>query len=344
LLPGGTSTQNDRVQLKAYVIGVDPAVFDQLNLDISQSFTVEASEPEGLGAASTRSATKLVSANVVGGAMDSQVLVPQGASVGSFLPAAVPLVNSAKESIAQQVMVSVRIAEVSLNGVEEFGVDITGLGDLSSSAPLLPTLTPEVFSLQGGILDDDGLNTLLQALREDSTAEILESPQIVTLNNQTAAIIAENESGSANDLDQPFADVAIANPQINFVNGGILLDVTPTISDDGRTVNLNIRPGGRAITAFVGQPFDDPTGQGFSVQLPIVQQAAVSTTVSVPDGGTLLLGGIRVTEESEVERGVPILNKVPYINRLFRNTATIKDTQTLMLLVTPRIIIQEEEE
>ena len=68
------------------------------------------------------------------------------------------------------------------------------------------------------------------------------------------------------------------------------------------------------------------------------------TTVSVPDGGTILLGGIKRMQGGQLERGVPILNKLPYINRLFKNVATIKETQTLLLMVTPRIIIQEEEE
>jgi general secretion pathway protein D len=71
---------------------------------------------------------------------------------------------------------------------------------------------------------------------------------------------------------------------------------------------------------------------------------SVSTTVSVPDGGTILLGGIKRMREGRNERGVPILSKIPYISRLFRNVAIGRDAQSLMMMVTPRIIIQEEEE
>lgn len=66
--------------------------------------------------------------------------------------------------------------------------------------------------------------------------------------------------------------------------------------------------------------------------------------MSVPDGGTVLLGGIKRLREGRNEFGVPILSKVPYINRLFKNVGIARTTQSLMLMVTPRIIIQEEEE
>ena len=70
----------------------------------------------------------------------------------------------------------------------------------------------------------------------------------------------------------------------------------------------------------------------------------VGTTVSVPDGGTVLLGGIKRLREGRNMAGVPILNKIPYISRLFKNSGVGRDTESVMLMVTPRIIIQEEEE
>jgi type II secretory pathway component GspD/PulD (secretin) len=80
------------------------------------------------------------------------------------------------------------------------------------------------------------------------------------------------------------------------------------------------------------------------VQRPIFEIVSVATTVSVPDGGTVLLGGIKRLREGRNMAGVPILNKIPYVSRLFKNTGVGRETQSLMLMVTPRIIIQEEEE
>ncbi|HEV8292085.1 MAG TPA: hypothetical protein VGP94_09180, partial [Tepidisphaeraceae bacterium] len=81
-----------------------------------------------------------------------------------------------------------------------------------------------------------------------------------------------------------------------------------------------------------------------SVQLPILDITSVNTIVSVPDGGTLLLGGQTLAGETEVEEGVPILSKIPFIKRLFTNRSTAKDERILLILVKPTIIIQREVE
>ena len=84
--------------------------------------------------------------------------------------------------------------------------------------------------------------------------------------------------------------------------------------------------------------------QGTTVQLPTFAFVTVVTTVSVPDGGTVLLGGIKRLAEGRTELGVPLLSKIPYVDRLFRNVSIGRETESLMMMVTPRIIIQEEEE
>ena len=81
---------------------------------------------------------------------------------------------------------------------------------------------------------------------------------------------------------------------------------------------------------------------GITVQLPVLSVTNVSTVVSVPDGGTVLLGGIKSLTEGRNERGVPFLANIPYVNRLFKNTGIGHSTRHLMMMVTPRIIIQKE--
>ncbi|MBX9656424.1 type II and III secretion system protein, partial [bacterium] len=81
-----------------------------------------------------------------------------------------------------------------------------------------------------------------------------------------------------------------------------------------------------------------------TIQLPTVSQVTVLTTVSVPDGGTVLLGGLKSHSEARNEYGTPVLSKIPYLNRLFKNQATARVTSSLMLMVSPRIVILEEEE
>ncbi len=83
---------------------------------------------------------------------------------------------------------------------------------------------------------------------------------------------------------------------------------------------------------------------GTTIQQPVVSSFSVSTTVQCPDGGTVILGGIKRLNEGRSEAGVPILSKIPYIKRLFSNTSIGRETTSLMMMVTPRIVIQDEEE
>ena len=99
---------------------------------------------------------------------------------------------------------------------------------------------------------------------------------------------------------------------------------------------LSFQQQGSAETAF--------SSNGTTIQQPTFSFTTVTTTVSVPDGGTVLMGGIKRMQEGRNEFGVPVLSKIPYVNRLFKNVGIARRTQSLMLMVTPRIIIQEEEE
>ena len=93
-----------------------------------------------------------------------------------------------------------------------------------------------------------------------------------------------------------------------------------------------------------GAPAGGGGGGSLTVQQPVQALLNVTPTVSVPDGGTVLLGGVKRLKEGRNMAGVPILNKIPYISRLFKNSGVGRDTESVMLMVTPRIIIQEEEE
>ncbi len=84
--------------------------------------------------------------------------------------------------------------------------------------------------------------------------------------------------------------------------------------------------------------------QDTTVQLPTWNVNTVRTTVTVPDGGTGLLGGINRASEGSVSRGVPLLSKIPGLNRLFRNQAIGRDLSASNMTIMPRIINLEEEE
>ncbi len=87
---------------------------------------------------------------------------------------------------------------------------------------------------------------------------------------------------------------------------------------------------------------DEPAAS--TVQLPTFAFTTVGTTISAPDGGSAYLGGIKRLSEGSVTRGVPILGKVPMLNRFFKNRGIGRSVSAQNFHVSPRIIILEEEE
>ena len=82
----------------------------------------------------------------------------------------------------------------------------------------------------------------------------------------------------------------------------------------------------------------------YTVTVPETETSQIMTRVSVPDNGTLLLGGQKITAEIDKEAGIPILSKIPLLGRLFSNRSKIRDNKILLILVKPTIILQEEKE
>ena len=133
------------------------------------------------------------------------------------------------------------------------------------------------------------------------------------------------------------------------------LTVTPVVSADRRYVRMTLTPFFNTINGFSTFTVPDGCrrrqrpgrrcgGITATIQLPNTTTNTITTTVTVPDGGTVLLGGVKTLNEQRTEYGVPVLSKMPLIDRLFRNVGIGRNSHSLMLMVTPRIIILEEEE
>ncbi|HLA84659.1 MAG TPA: hypothetical protein VJL29_07690, partial [Thermoguttaceae bacterium] len=228
-------------------------------------------------------------------------------------------------------------------------------------------------SLGFAVLSDIEAFFFINAAQGDSRTNILQAPKVTLFNGQTAYVSDTSQSPFVMGLIPVVGDFAAANqPVIVILTEGTFMTVQAVVSHDRRFVRLTVIPffsqiGDVDTFTFSGRTTsvvdtstegntEDPddatkennvistTTEGTTVQLPTFSSISVSTTVSVPDGGTVLLGGIKRLSEGRNEYGTPILNKIPYLNRLFKNVGIGRETQSLMMTVTPRIIILEEEE
>jgi len=210
----------------------------------------------------------------------------------------------------------------------------------------------------GSMLDDLQVSFLLRATQAHKDSKTLTEPKVTVLSGESAVFRTQRTiryalppdiSTSITTLGGGGAGTNLQNIQNNFneIPTGTILNVTPTITHDKKHVLLNITTQKIGFLGFETSTIEIPdleTGTVFEQQidLPQTEISRVQTRVSVPDGGTLLLGGQKVTSEVEEEVGVPLLNKIPIIGRLFDNRSKIKDNQILLILVKPTIILETE--
>jgi len=227
----------------------------------------------------------------------------------------------------------------------------TGVGtDIGGS---ITTLGASGMTIQGTFLDDIQVDFLIRATQAHSSTRSLTAPRLTLFNGQRAYVTVATQQAYIADLEPVVSDNAVSfNPTVAFVPTGSVLDVEATISADRRYVTLTVRPQVATLngftTYFTTVSSTDANGNAIEgtgqIQLPNVTVQDLQTTVSVPDGGTLLLGGQKLAGEVEREMGVPLLSKIPILNRAFTNRGMVRDEQTLLIMIKPKIIIQQEEE
>lgn len=244
-------------------------------------------------------------------------------------------------------------------------------GSFTSSVPQFGGFDPATAASTGfAILSDIESFFFITAAQGDRRTNIMQAPKVTLFNGQSATISDQSFSPFVISVVPVVGDFAVGQqPVIMVLPEGTNLTVQAVVSSDRRFVRLTVVPyfstiekvdtfkftGSRTTRASSSQNGPDNgvvaksddaeiIDEGTTIQLPTLAVTTVTTTVSVPDGGTVLLGGIKRLREGRNEFGVPFFDKLPYIKRLFSNIGIGRETSSLMLMVTPRIIIQEEEE
>lgn len=264
-----------------------------------------------------------------------------------------------------------RVVGLQQNGAFTPNLDVDfRQGGFGSAVPAFGGFDPATAANFGfAILSDIEVYFLLQAAQGDTRTNVLQAPKVTLFNGQSASVVDVLQRPFVTGIIPVVGDFAAAHqPVVVVLNEGTSMHVQAVVNSDRKYVRMTLVPSftrigdvetftfsGRTTTSGGTIKVDptDPnntvtdggsvTTEGTTVQLPQQTQTTVNTTVSVPDGGTILLGGVKRSREARNERGVPLLSKVPYVNRLFRNVAIGRETSSLMMMVTPRIIIQEEE-
>jgi type II secretory pathway component GspD/PulD (secretin) len=212
---------------------------------------------------------------------------------------------------SDQVLFEVRVADVRpLNEQSDIGVQLGGY-DLNGQV---------VAGAAGYAFTRNALaiNARLNALVSSGHAEILATPKLLALNNHEADLLI------GETYPVTYFDARSGGQQVQFVDIGVKMRLTPTIGSDG-SVTAEVHPEYSAIEGFVG---------GY----PVLASRKVDTRLRVRDGDTIVLGGLLRDIDSESVTRVPGLSSIPIIGKLFQDRQRTHQRDEVVFLITPHIL------
>ena len=238
----------------------------------------------------------------------------------------------------RQVLIDVTIAEITLTGDLKFGLEWAfnngrhGSGKLDTGSPGISALAPGFSYMLSNSNVVGGVAAALNLLATDSRVKVISSPHIMVTDNQTAKIQVGDRVPVTSQTQSVLGSVTGLIASIQYIDTGILLTVTPRINAGGQvTMEINQEVSAASITTTS------------SINSPTISKRAVKTTVVVKSGETMVLGGLITDNKTTASSGLPYLSKIPFIGGLF-GAQTFANTRTeLVLLITPRLVANNQQ-
>lgn len=201
----------------------------------------------------------------------------------------------------------------------------------------LSTLGGMTFQLT--FLDDAEVSSILRAVEKSEQSQVVNSQMLSVNDSQRAYMTVINQRAYIQDFDVEVAQFqAVADPVVNVLNEGVVLDVRPTILDNRKWLRLEIQPTVARVVSL--RSFSTTLGGNTApveFQLPELEVQSVNTSAFLPDGGSLMLGGLSRIRNVERRAEVPWLGKIPLLGFLFKSEGYNDERNSLMILVTARI-------
>ena len=231
-----------------------------------------------------------------------------------------------------QVMINAVIAQITLTDANEFGVDWSRVAVDSAVQPISTSTNTSLTPSLGGLMFSksfiDGaaqVDATLEAIAVNNDVQLLARPSLTVINNQEGEI----QIGSQVPVEQGQAigGAGVSTTNIQYRDTGIVLSITPQINDDG-IVNLIIRQELSSV---------DSGAEGVNNN-PVFNNQEINTTVVVRDGENVVLGGLIQADTENLNSGVPGLNRVPVVGRLFSYRQESVQRKELFIVLRPEIV------
>ncbi|MFA5170681.1 MAG: type II and III secretion system protein family protein [Sulfuriferula sp.] len=237
------------------------------------------------------------------------------------------VVNMLQVSAPQQVMLEVKVAEVSKKLVDELGAKYTATrgGPSWSPSVLSNFLFTNPLAASVNFLHNSSNGLELQAQRDNNLVKILAEPTIMAMSGQEGSFLA----GGKIFIPVPQSGVGGTTITLEEKEFGVGLKFTPTVLEGGR-INLRVTPEVSELSA---------TGTQVGTNtLPTITTRRASTTVQLFDGQSFAIGGLIKNNVTQNVSAFPGLGEIPILGALFRSSAFQNDRTELMFVITPHLV------
>jgi type II secretory pathway component GspD/PulD (secretin) len=238
--------------------------------------------------------------------------------------------------------------------------------------PLPPTshqsgsgVSAQGMKLSFGLIGPLQLSAVLTAAENNVRGRVLSSPSVTTLNGVRSHVFVGDQSAYISDYEVVSSNL---DPIVAVLTTGTSLDVKPFVSADHKYVTLDFQPAtssARFFTEFITSPrvitgapavnpnapivgnmnaFTVTAAVTYPIELPNLTVREAATTLTIPDRGSVLIGGFGNVAEESTSSKIPFLGNIPYLGRLFGHRGRYSDHQKLYLMATITIISYDEQE
>lgn len=239
----------------------------------------------------------------------------------------------------EQVLLKVTVAEINREILKQLGVDLTGTNVSIGSAvvnfnsnnpfstqnqPISNTNLSPTFNLPKG----GTINATIRAMEQSGVMRTLAEPNLTAISGETAKFLAGGEFPvpGGQSCDQ----TGICQIQIQFKQFGVGLEFTPVVLAEGR------------ISMKVGTEVSELSAEGAiklaSITIPALKVRRASSTIELPSGGSLVLGGLLQEQTKQSINGVPALMNLPILGPLFKSRDYMTGQTELVIMATPYIV------
>jgi general secretion pathway protein D len=239
----------------------------------------------------------------------------------------------------RQVMITAVLAEVTLGDVLDLGIrvgrGISATGDNTLGGGITLDLgknagdTPNAWFNTAVLGVNTDVNFVLQALAQDNETRILQRPRVFTSDNKEAVFF----SGQ---------DVTFQTGQTTGDGGG----TTSSFEQRAVGVGVNVRPritAEKNVAMQIQVLLSNINSADLVNNNPVVDRREATTTITIKNEQTIVISGIRVEEESDVLRKVPLLGDIPILGNLFQSTEKEKGVRELLIFITPVVVENPDE-